>query len=120
MQQLNFESYFPSKYDDEIVDGQTLRIVETRTNKSFWLSTDLLISYGSAEVLRNGKWINPPTIYDGKEVSPEEALKIVTDAGGVDPETGRVLPEFDSMEAAVAAAEARSASLGPQDDPFAL
>jgi len=48
------------KYDDEIVDGQTLRIVETRTNKSFWLSTDLLISYGSAEVLRNGKWINPP------------------------------------------------------------
>jgi|TARA_R110000824_G_scaffold391615_1_gene589515 hypothetical protein len=48
------------KYDDEIVDGQTLKIVETRTNKSFWLSTDLLISYGSAEVLRNGKWINPP------------------------------------------------------------
>jgi hypothetical protein len=47
-------------------------------------------------------------MYGGKEVSPDEAVRIYRHSGGKDPETGRVLPTFDSMQEAVSSAKARS------------
>ena len=50
-------------------------------------------------------------VYDF-ERDEEEAIERIVEAGGVDPETGRELPSFPSVEDAVAAAVARSDSLG--------
>ncbi len=55
---------------------------------------------------------NIPSMFDGVQVEQEEAINRISVAGGVDPETGRPLPGFDSIEDAVAAAEGRSAALG--------
>lgn len=56
----------------------------------------------------DGKWTNIPTMYGGKEVSDEEAVAIIKKNGMVDPETGRKMPTFDSMQEAEAAARKRS------------
>jgi len=51
---------------------------------------------------------NVPTIFKGKEVSEDEALKIIQDNDGVDPETGEKLPTYANEEEAIAAAKKRS------------
>jgi len=56
----------------------------------------------------DGKWMNIPSMYGGKEVSPDEAVDIIRKNKGVDPETGRVLPKFNSMQEALKEAERRS------------
>lgn len=60
----------------------------------------------------DGKWVNIPTMFGGKQVSDEEAVDIMTRNGMVDPETGRTMPTFDSREEAETAAKARSKELG--------
>ena len=62
--------------------------------------------------INNGRATNIPSIYDGKVVSEEEAIRRVVEANGVDPETGRTLPAFNSIPEAVAAAKERSDELG--------
>jgi hypothetical protein len=60
----------------------------------------------------DGKWMNIPSIFGGKEVSVDEAVEIIKKNKGRDPETGRKLPTFDSLEEAETAAKARSKELG--------
>ncbi|NIA72379.1 hypothetical protein HBA54_27705 [Pelagibius litoralis] len=62
--------------------------------------------------INDGKPTNIPSVFDGKPRSEEEAVRRVVEAGGVDPESGRALPGFDTIEAAVTAARDRSDSLG--------
>jgi hypothetical protein len=64
--------------------------------------------------INNGQPTNIPSMFGGKEVSEEEAIARIAAAGGKDPETGRALPGFNSIEEAVAAAKARSHELGGQ------
>lgn len=62
--------------------------------------------------LNNGKPTNIPSMLDGKQVSQEEAIKRIIEAGGKDPETGRKVRSFESIEEAVRAARKRSKQLG--------
>ncbi len=62
--------------------------------------------------INNGQPTNIPSVFGGQELPQAEAIRRIVEAGGVDPETGRELPAFASIEEAVAAAQARSDSLG--------
>ncbi|MBP7482195.1 MAG: hypothetical protein KA788_06655, partial [Lacunisphaera sp.] len=62
----------------------------------------------SVTVEIDGKWVNIPSMFGGKEVSEEEAVNIMQQNGMVDPETGRTMPTFNSLEEAETAARARS------------
>jgi hypothetical protein len=55
-------------------------------------------------------WMNLPTMYQGLQVSPDEAVDIIRKNNGVDPDTGNPLPVFPSLETAVTAAERMSKS----------
>jgi len=44
----------------------------------------------------NGKWINIPTMFDGREVSEDEAFEIMRENGFRDPETGKRPKQFSS------------------------
>ena len=60
--------------------------------------------------LKNGKWVNIPTIFDGKEVSVDQAFNIMNQYGFKDPETGTQAKEFNSEpEASKAAASGSKA-----------
>ena len=60
--------------------------------------------------LSNGKWIHIPTIFDGKEVSVDQAFDIMRQYGFKDPETGKKAKEFKSEpEASKAAASGSKA-----------
>jgi hypothetical protein len=75
--------------------------------------------------INGGRPTNIPSMYGGKAVSEDEAIRRVIQAGGKDPETGRALPGYNTVDEAVAAAGARSQSLGrqgqgqPQASPYA-
>lgn len=56
----------------------------------------------------DGKWMNIPSMFGGKEVSPDEAVDIIRRNKGVDPETGRKLPTYNTVDEAVKEAERRS------------
>ena len=58
--------------------------------------------------INNGLPTNIPSMFGGKEVSEDEAIEIIIRAGGFDPETGRYLPGFNTIEDAVKAAQQRS------------
>lgn len=60
----------------------------------------------------DGKFINVPTVFEGRFLSQDEAVQKVLDAKGADPITGRQLKKFDSIDEAVSAAKNRSNSLG--------
>jgi len=62
--------------------------------------------------INQGQWTNIPSIYGGKVVSQDEAIKRVVEAKGVDPETGRKLTPFATLEMAEKAAQERSDMLG--------
>ena len=60
--------------------------------------------------LPNGKWVNIPTMFDGKEVSVDQAFDIMRQHGFKDPETGIQVKEFKSEpEASKAAASGSKA-----------
>jgi|TARA_R100001163_G_C4967146_1_gene128577 hypothetical protein len=62
--------------------------------------------------IHKGLWVNIPTMFGGKEVSQERAIDIIAENKGVDPETGREVPFFTSLDEAISEAKARSDSLG--------
>jgi hypothetical protein len=62
----------------------------------------------------NGRWINVPTIFGGRELPAEQAIERLRQLGFVDPETGNALPTFSSKSEAIEAAKARSKSLGEE------
>jgi hypothetical protein len=55
-------------------------------------------------------WMNIPTMFGGQQVDPEEAMRLVVENGGIDPDTGYALPRFDSLEQAEAAARRASSN----------
>lgn len=62
--------------------------------------------------INQGRPTNIPSLYGGKEVSEEEAIQIIAANKGIDPETGRLMVGFDSVEDAIHAAKVRSEELG--------
>lgn len=64
--------------------------------------------------LNSGRPTNIPSMFGGKEVSEDEAVRRIVAAGGKDPETGQPVQSFNSIPEAVEAAKARSAGLGQQ------
>lgn len=66
----------------------------------------------------DGRWVNIPSMFGGKQVSEDEAVSIMQRNGWKDPETGRPAQFFGSVREAEAAAQARSNSIpsmgGPQ------
>lgn len=62
----------------------------------------------------DGKWVNIPTIFGGKIVPPDEAVKIMQQNNWVDPDTNRAVKFFTNEHEAVAAAQERSKSLDEQ------
>lgn len=66
----------------------------------------------NVQELNRGRATNIPTIFGGKQRTEEEAIRRIMESGGVDPETGRRLPGFNSVEEAVQAAGVRSNALG--------
>jgi hypothetical protein len=55
-----------------------------------------------------GNYINIPSIYYGKVLSDDQALRLIMDSGYRDPMTGRAINSYPSVEEAVSAAQARS------------
>lgn len=64
--------------------------------------------------INSGRPTNIPSMFGGQQVSQDLAIDAITRNNGVDPETGRTLEGFDSIDEAVAAAQQRSESLGSQ------
>jgi hypothetical protein len=64
--------------------------------------------------LNGGRPTNIPSMYGGKEVSEDEAVRRIVAAGGKDPETGQPVQSFNSIPEAVEAAKKRSMELGQQ------
>jgi len=73
------------------------------------LSTELTVTVEDPR--RKGNFVNIPSLFDGRPVNQEEALRRVKAAGWTDPETGRAIASFSSVEAAEEAAQARSKAL---------
>lgn len=58
-------------------------------------------------LLNGGKPTVIPSMFNGVQVSQEEAIKRIVQAGGKDPETGELLPVFSTIEEAERGAQAR-------------
>ena len=74
--------------------------------------------------INSGKATNIPTIFGGvalrgtfEEIERQAIAKII-EAGGKDPDTGRILPSFDTIELAIQAARNRSRGLRPDQTPL--
>ena len=74
-------------------------------------STEISITVTDPRI-NGGKPTNIPSMFGGAKVPQEEAIRRITEAGGVDPETGRALQGFNSIDEAVAAAKSRSDKIG--------
>nr|WP_321980134.1 cell wall hydrolase [uncultured Cohaesibacter sp.] len=61
--------------------------------------------------INGGQPTNIPTMYGGQIVDDAMAADIITNSGGVDPDTGRALEGYPSIAAAERAAQQRSSSL---------
>lgn len=83
-------------------------------NNDGGLSTELLATVVHPD-LNDGRPTNIPTIFNGEIVSEDDAVRIVIEAGGIDPQTGRTLDSFDSVFHAAHVARERARALG--DDP---
>ena len=74
--------------------------------------------------INGGKPTNIPSIFAGKplegtfEQIERQAVEMIIKSGGKDPDTGRVLPGFGTMDEAVEAARKRSMGLGPAQTPL--
>ena len=88
------------------IDG---RKIIPNTDGSF--STEVSITVTDPSI-NNGLPTNIPTIFNGKSVSPEKAIELIAKNGGVDPDSGRKLDAFNTIEEAETAAKARSNELG--------
>lgn|GEM_PF-4605693 len=63
------------------------------------------------------QFVNFPTVFGGEQISEDDAFQRVQAAGFRDPETGRRLNFFDTVEAAEAAARERSESVKIEQRP---
>lgn len=88
-------------------------------NEDDTYSSELSITVEDPRI-NDGMPTNIPSMYGGKELSQEEAIAIVADAGGVDPETGRELKGFGSIDEAVQSAKSRSESLQTPLKPWEM
>ncbi len=79
-------------------------------NEDGSVSSELSITV-TDPAINEGKPTNIPSMFEGVKRPQEEAIRRIVEAGGKDPETGRELPAFDTIEEAVAAAQERSDSL---------
>lgn len=70
-------------------------------------STELSITV-SDPGLNGGRPTIIPSIFGGRILSQREAINKIIEAGGRDPETGRILDSFDSFESADKFAKLRS------------
>ncbi len=69
-------------------------------------------SGGTIPFLRDdGRWVNVPLMFQGKTVTPDEAVEFVKRRAWVDPDTGEKLTEFRSKAKAVIAAQAMTAQI---------
>jgi len=59
-----------------------------------------------------GGFVNIPTVFEGRFLSPNAAISKVIQSGGSDPITGRKLQVFTDVNSAVSAAKSRSKDLG--------
>lgn len=66
----------------------------------------------TTEQMPDGRWANFPTIHGGVKYEPDDARKIMSRYGMVDPETGRPANKFGTAADAVNAAIARSGNMG--------
>ena len=101
---------------DEAVAGEPIILGTTSEGRAIVANSDGSVSTERSvtvqdDRLNEGRPTNIPTMYGGKQVTQEEAIELVVANGGVDPDTDQVLPGFDTMDEAVAAAEARSEAL---------
>ena len=81
-----------------------------RENDDFSTSTELTVTVDDPR--RSGRFINIPSMFDGREVSEQEAVRRISYAGFVDPETGRVIESFNTLSEAIKDAQDRSNGLG--------
>jgi tape measure domain-containing protein len=95
------------KYEAWTVIGRTSEGRLIVVNPDEGLSTELT---QTVEDPRGG-FMNVPTLFSGKPVPIEEAVDKIIKNGFKDPETGRAIENFKTVDAAVKAAQARSASL---------
>jgi len=63
-------------------------------------------------------FINVPTVFNGKTVSKDEAIKIISNNNFIDPETNEKLVNYNSAEEAVEGAKNRMRSLNQPDQPW--
>ena len=66
----------------------------------------------------NGPHYNYPTIFGGKQLTVDQARDIFIKNKGVDPETGLSAKGYQTKEAAIAAAQERSSTLGTPEQLF--
>lgn len=102
---LEAEGSEVAKLDSGALERQVVR------NKDGSISTERTVTIQDPRI-HKGLWVNIPTLYGGKEVSQEKAIEIIAENEGIDPETGRKVPFFTTLDEALEAAEARSDSLG--------
>jgi len=81
------------------------------------VSSERTVTVTSDEINR-GRPTNIPTMFGGVELGVEDAIRRIIAAGGRDPETGRQLEAFNSIEEAVKAAQERSDNIGKSLDRF--
>lgn len=113
--QFSPQSESPTDSLPEITETQVGVTAEGRPvmlNVDGSVSSERQVSVEVDEI-NDGKVTNIPTMFGGKQVSVDEAIGKIIEAGGKDPETGRKLPSFNSIEEADKAAIERSASLRP-------
>jgi len=80
-------------------------------NEDGTLSTERTITI-QHPMINGGKFTNIPSLYFGYEYDENEAIQMIIDSQGYDPETGRYLPGFDDVKSAVKDARKRSKDLG--------
>jgi len=71
--------------------------------------------------INDGRWTNIPTIYSGKalkgaddEAIQQQAIEIIANNQGIDPDTNKKLRSFDTLGEAEAYARSRTDSLGKE------
>jgi len=77
------------------------------TNNQGGLSTELTVTIPAP----GGGFMVVPSIFNGQIVSEDQAATIINQNNGVDPETGRQVPVFPTIQEANQAAQVRSDSL---------
>lgn len=106
----------------EVVTDQPISYIEGKTpegrpilkNPDGSISTERSITI-TDERVNGGKPTNIPSMFGGTQLTEEAAIQRIVEAGGKDPETGKPVQSFNTIEEAVKAAEQRSQELGKQN-----